>query len=118
MAALSPGSSQAEANHYSRRHPGSGYRAACHDQHRESSFGGRHDTEDARRHRHRRCCPEALAETEAMVGDFIAGQTAEGFSLAEIDQLYVFELPLMLGYRVEGGRIRAQLDAQITERQS
>ncbi|MBY5775948.1 hypothetical protein HFN59_02265 [Rhizobium leguminosarum] len=61
---------------------------------------------------------KALAETEAMVGDFIAGQTAEGFSLAEIDQLYVLELPLMRGYRVEGGRIRAQFDAQITERQS
>ncbi|MDX0411607.1 hypothetical protein GOC69_12240 [Sinorhizobium medicae] len=51
---------------------------------------------------------KVLAETEAMVGDFLAGQTAQGFSMGEIDQLYVLELPLMLGYRVDGGRIRVQ----------
>ncbi|WP_370035967.1 hypothetical protein [Sinorhizobium fredii] len=59
---------------------------------------------------------KALAETEATVADFVAGQMAEGFSLAEIDQLYVLELPLMLGYRVDGGRIRASYDSRIVER--
>ncbi len=59
---------------------------------------------------------KALAETEAMVAEFVAGQTAEGFSLAEIDQLYVVELPLMLRYRVDGGRIRVSYDSRIIER--
>ncbi|RVG70882.1 hypothetical protein [Sinorhizobium meliloti] len=59
---------------------------------------------------------KVLAETEATVADFVAGQTAEGFSLAEIDQLYVVELPLMVGYRVDGGRIRVSYDSRIVER--
>lgn len=59
---------------------------------------------------------KALAETEAMVAEFVAGQMAEGFSVAEIDQLYVLELPLMLGYRVDGGRIRVSYDSRIVER--
>ncbi|MDX0165795.1 hypothetical protein GOC43_28860 [Sinorhizobium meliloti] len=59
---------------------------------------------------------KAFAETEGTVAEFVAGQMSEGFSLAEIDQLYVLELPLMLGYRVDGGRIRVQYDAQIVER--
>ncbi|MBX5111986.1 hypothetical protein HJB51_29075 [Rhizobium lentis] len=59
---------------------------------------------------------KALADTEARVAEFVAGQTAEGFSLAEIDQLYVLELPLMFGYRAEGGRIRVSYDSRIVER--
>ncbi|MCS4092616.1 hypothetical protein [Rhizobium sp. BK176] len=59
---------------------------------------------------------KALADTEAMVVEFVAGQTAEGFSLAEIDALYVLEPPLMLGYRVDGGRIRVSYDSRIVER--
>lgn len=59
---------------------------------------------------------KALAETEAMVSEFVAGQMAEGFNVADIDQLYVLELPLLLGYRVDGGRIRASYDSRIVER--
>lgn len=61
---------------------------------------------------------KALVETEAMIGDFLAGQTAEGFSLAEIDQLYVLELPLMVGNRIDNGRVRASYDARIIDRQA
>ncbi|PDT81809.1 hypothetical protein [Sinorhizobium sp. BJ1] len=61
---------------------------------------------------------KALAETEAMVGDFLDGQTAEGFSLTEIDQLYVLELPLMVGIRADNGRVRASYDARIIDRQA
>ncbi len=60
---------------------------------------------------------KALVETEEMVGYFLADQTAEGFSLAEIDALYVLELPLMLGYHVDGGRIRVSFNSRIVERQ-
>lgn len=59
---------------------------------------------------------KALAETEATVADFVAGQTAEGFSLAEIDALYAVELPLLFAYRVDGGRIRVSYDSRIVER--
>ncbi|MDX1216284.1 hypothetical protein GOL99_12140 [Sinorhizobium medicae] len=59
---------------------------------------------------------KALAETEGMVAEFVAGQMAEGFSLADIDQLYALELPILFGYRVDGGRIRSSYDAQIIER--
>ena len=59
-----------------------------------------------------------LAIIETAVVDFVAEKVSEGFSLDEIDQLYAVELPLLFGYRVEGGRIRASYDGQIVERQS
>ncbi len=59
-----------------------------------------------------------LAETEAMVGDFVAGQAAEGFSLAEIDQLFVLEVPLMVGIRIDNGRVRTSYDARVVDRQA
>lgn len=43
---------------------------------------------------------------------------AEGFSVAEIDQLYAVELPISLAYQADGGRIRVRYDAQIVERAS
>lgn len=57
-----------------------------------------------------------LAAVETAIADFVAEKTAEGFSMAEIDQLYALELPLLFGYRNENGRIRAQYDGQIVER--
>lgn len=61
---------------------------------------------------------KALAETEAMVGDLLASQTAEGFSLAEIYQLFVLEVPLMVGIRVDNGRVRTSYDARVVDRQA
>lgn len=57
-----------------------------------------------------------LAVVENAVVEFVSEKTAEGFSLEEIDALYAVELPLLFGYRVDGGRIRAQYDGQIVER--
>ena len=59
-----------------------------------------------------------LAVFENAIVDFVTEKTGEGFTLAEIDALYAVELPILLGYRVDGGRIRAQYDGQIVERQS
>ncbi|MBY5660414.1 hypothetical protein [Rhizobium leguminosarum] len=48
--------------------------------------------------------------------DFFTEKEAEGFSRADIDLLYAVELPLLLGYRDDGGRIRVSYDASIVER--
>lgn len=57
-----------------------------------------------------------LSVIETALVDLVAEKTAEGFSLAEIDQLYALELPVLFGYRIDGGRVRAAYDAQIVER--
>jgi hypothetical protein len=72
----------------------------------------RPDAAHARRYRAR------LAVIENDIAEFIIEKTAEGFSMGEIDQLYALELPFMLGYRLDGGRVRVSCDAQIVERQS
>ncbi|MDH2091491.1 hypothetical protein N5K21_22425 [Rhizobium pusense] len=59
-----------------------------------------------------------LAAIETAIVEFVTEKTVEGFTLAEIDQLYALELPLLFGYRVDGSRIRASYDAQIVERQA
>ncbi|KSV85579.1 hypothetical protein N181_23255 [Sinorhizobium fredii USDA 205] len=57
-----------------------------------------------------------LAIIESAIVEFVAEKTSEGFTLAEIDELYAVELPLMLGYHVDGGRVRASYDGQVVER--
>ncbi len=57
-----------------------------------------------------------LAVVETAIVDFVAEKTSEGFSLDDINSLYAVELPILFGYRVDGGRIRAQYDGQIVER--
>lgn len=59
-----------------------------------------------------------LLAVEESVTEFIKEKQAEGFSLAEIDQLYAVELPISLAYQTDGGRIRVRYDAQIVERAS
>lgn len=59
-----------------------------------------------------------LIAIEAAVMAFVSEKLAEGFAPSEIDQLYAVELPLLVGYRSDGGRIRASYDAQIVERQA
>ncbi len=59
-----------------------------------------------------------LIAVEAAVMAFVAEKLAEGFAPSEIDQLYAVELPLLVGYRSDGGRLRVSYDAQIVERQS
>ncbi|OHV83676.1 hypothetical protein [Rhizobium sp. LCM 4573] len=57
-----------------------------------------------------------LAVIENAIMAFVDEKLREGFTPAEIDQLYALELPILFGYRVEDGRIRASYDAQIVER--
>lgn len=57
-----------------------------------------------------------LNAIESAIGEFVAEKQSEGFSLAEINELYALELPMLLGYRADGGRIRAEYDAQIVEK--
>lgn len=59
-----------------------------------------------------------LAVVENAIVDFVVEKTTEGFSLDEIDALYAVELPILFGYRFDGGRIRASYDGQIVERQA
>lgn len=61
---------------------------------------------------------KALADVEVAVAEFVAEKTAEGFSLAEIDQLFVLELPLIMAIRSDNGRVRASYDARIIDRQA
>lgn len=58
-----------------------------------------------------------LAVIENAIMAFVDEKLREGFSPAEIDQLYAVELPILFGYHVEGARIRPHYDAQIVERQ-
>lgn len=57
-----------------------------------------------------------LAVVETAIVDFVAEKVSEGFSLDDINSLYAVELPILFGYRVDGGRIRASYDGQIVER--
>lgn len=59
-----------------------------------------------------------LIAVESEVMAFVDEKLREGFTPAEIDQLYAIELPVLLGYRNDGGRIRVSYDAQIVERQA
>lgn len=58
-----------------------------------------------------------LAVIEKAIMAFVDEKLREGFSPAEIDQLYAVELPILFGYHVDGTRIRPHYDAQIVERQ-
>lgn len=57
-----------------------------------------------------------LAVVETAIVDFVEEKVSEGFSLDDINSLYAVELPILFGYRVDGGRIRGQYDGQIVER--
>ncbi len=57
-----------------------------------------------------------LAVIERVILDFVTEKEAEGFSRADSDQLYAVELPLLLGYRNDGGKLRVSYDASIVER--
>lgn len=57
-----------------------------------------------------------LIAVESEVMAFVDEKLREGFTPAEIDQLYAIELPVLVGYRSDGGRIRVSYDAQIVER--
>ncbi|MGN8152711.1 hypothetical protein ACTJK5_10590 [Agrobacterium sp. 22094] len=59
---------------------------------------------------------KALSDVEMLVMDFVAEKKSERLSDAEIDELFVVELPIQLRYRNDGGRIRVSYDAQIVER--
>ncbi|MDR6664000.1 hypothetical protein [Rhizobium sp. 1399] len=57
-----------------------------------------------------------LSVVENAVIAFVDEKLSEGFAPAEIEELYALELPLLLGYRKDGGKIRVSYDAQIVER--
>lgn len=59
---------------------------------------------------------KALSDVETLVMDFVDEKLREWFAAAEIDQLYAIELPILVGYRNDNGRIRVAYDAQIVER--
>lgn len=59
---------------------------------------------------------KALTRVDAAIVDFVTEKVAEGFTLPEIDALYAVDLPILLGYRADGGRIRVMYDSQIVER--
>lgn len=61
---------------------------------------------------------KALSAVETLVMDFIAEKKDERLSDADIDELFVVELPLLLRYRNEGGRIRVSYEAAIVDRQT
>ena len=56
-----------------------------------------------------------LAVEQAIVA-FVSDKQSEGFSPAEIDQLYAVEVPLMMAFRTDGGRVKVGFDVQIVER--
>lgn len=57
-----------------------------------------------------------LMVIEKVIFEFVSEKEAEGFTRADIDQLYAVELPLLLGYLNDGGKIRVSYDASIVER--
>ncbi|WP_107675049.1 hypothetical protein [Agrobacterium sp. LAD9] len=61
---------------------------------------------------------KALTEVEILVADFIAEKKLERLSDADIDELFVVELPIQLRYRTDGGRIRVSYEAAIVDRQA
>ncbi|GMB82751.1 hypothetical protein NN6n1_35340 [Shinella zoogloeoides] len=61
---------------------------------------------------------KALTEVETLVMDFVAEKKSERLSDADIDELFVVELPIQLRYRNDGGRIRMSYEAAIVDRQA
>lgn len=61
---------------------------------------------------------KALSEVESLVADFVAEKKSERLSDADIDELFVVELPIQLRYRNDGGRIRVSYEAAIVDRQA
>lgn len=61
---------------------------------------------------------KALGEVESLVADFVAEKKAERLSDADIDELFVVELPIQLRYRNNGGRVRVSYEAAIVDRQA
>lgn len=55
-----------------------------------------------------------LSIIEVAIMQFVQEKEAEGFSPEEIDQLYALELPLMFGYRVDAGRLRASMTLRLS----
>lgn len=61
---------------------------------------------------------KALSEVESLVADFVTEKRSERLSDADIDELFVVELPIQLRYRHDGGRIRVSYEAAIVDRQA
>lgn len=61
---------------------------------------------------------KALTDVEISIAAFIAEKKLERLSDADIDELFVIELPIQLQYRNEGGRIRVSYGAAIVDRQA
>ncbi len=61
---------------------------------------------------------KALTEVEVLIADFVAEKKEERLSDADIDELFVVELPIQLRYRNDGGRIRVSYEAAIVDRQA
>jgi hypothetical protein len=61
---------------------------------------------------------KALSEVEAIVMDFVTEKRSERLSDADIDELFVVQLPIQLRYRNDGGRIRVSYGPAIVDRQA
>lgn len=61
---------------------------------------------------------KAISEVETLVADFVTEKKSERLSDADIDELFVVELPIQLRYRNDGGRIRVSYEAAIVDRQA
>ncbi len=61
---------------------------------------------------------KALSEVETLVMDFVTEKKSERLSDADIDELFVVELPIQLRHRNDGGRIRVFYEAAIVDRQA
>ena len=61
---------------------------------------------------------KALSEVESLIADFVTEKRSERLSDADIDELFVVELPIQLRYRNDGGRIRVSYEAAIVDRQA
>lgn len=61
---------------------------------------------------------KALSDVEALVMDFVAEKKSERLSDADINELFVVELPIQLRYRNDAGRIRVSYEAAIVDRQA
>lgn len=61
---------------------------------------------------------KALSDVETLVMDFVAEKKSERLSDADIDELFVVELPIQLRYRNDGGRMRVAYEAAIVDRQA
>lgn len=61
---------------------------------------------------------KALSEVETLIADFVTEKKSERLTGADIDELFVLELPIQLRYRNVGGRIRVSYGAAIVDRQA